>query len=62
MLLSYAWQDDFSFPAQETLARDLASGDRSVRRWLTELKHQGFISWKQPAAMALTRASNLRHR
>ena len=47
MLLSYAWQKDFCFPAQERLASDLGTTDRTVRKWLTELRAFGLISWKQ---------------
>lgn len=47
LLLSYAQQDGFCFPAQERLANDLAVTDRQVRRFLMELREKGFISWKQ---------------
>jgi hypothetical protein len=47
MLLKYAWQDNFCFPAQESLAHDLGVTDRSVRTWLNELKAAGLITWKQ---------------
>lgn len=47
VLLSYAWADDFCFPAQERLARDLNCSVRQVQRLLTELKEHGFITWKQ---------------
>jgi Helix-turn-helix domain len=32
MLLSYAWQNDFCFPGQERLAKDMGAGERSVVR------------------------------
>jgi hypothetical protein len=47
LLLSYAWQEDFCFPAQEQLAKDLGMTDRNVRRFLVELKEKGLIDWKQ---------------
>jgi hypothetical protein len=31
MLLKYAWQDDFCYPGQERLAKDMGVSDRSVR-------------------------------
>lgn len=47
VLLSYAWTEDFCFPAQDRLARDLNCSVRQVQRLLSELKEQGFITWKQ---------------
>jgi hypothetical protein len=47
LLLSYAWQEDFCFPAQDKLATDLGLTDRHVRRHLTELREKGYITWKQ---------------
>ena len=47
MLLKYAWQDDFCFPAQESIAKDLGVTDRSVRTFLKELRDGHFITWKQ---------------
>jgi len=47
MLLSYAWQEDFCFPAQVRLAEDLGIGERTVRQYLNELRDTGLISWKQ---------------
>lgn len=47
VLLSYAWQDDFCWPAQERLAHDLVCSIRHVRRFLQELKTNGIIDWKQ---------------
>jgi len=47
MLLSYAWQDNFCFPAQERLAQDLGVTDRSVRTFLKELRANKLIDWKQ---------------
>ena len=47
MLLSYAWQKDFCYPAQERIAADLGVSDRSVRTFLAELRDNGLITWKQ---------------
>jgi biotin operon repressor len=47
MLLSYAWQDNFCFPAQERLAQDLGVSERSVRTFLKELRENKLIDWKQ---------------
>src|SRR3989344_7756030 len=52
VLLGYAWQDDFCYPAQESIAKDLNCSTRQVRRLLTELKDHGLVSWKQ---MGLTK-------
>jgi helix-turn-helix protein len=38
MLLKYAWSDSAVYPGQETLAKDMGSGERSVRRYLDELE------------------------
>src|SRR5438093_149830 len=43
MLLSYAWQTDRCFPGQARLARDMGSGERSVIRYLKELKEAGLL-------------------
>ena len=47
MLLKYAWQKDFCFPAQQQLARDLGITDRSVRTFLAELRDRALVDWKQ---------------
>jgi hypothetical protein len=47
MLLSYAWQNDFCFPGQETLACDMGSGKRSVVRYIDELERSGYITIKR---------------
>lgn len=47
VLLSYSWQDDFCWPAQERLAHDLQCSIRHVRRFLQELKTNDIINWKQ---------------
>src|SRR5919198_6324161 len=47
ILLGYAWQDEFCFPAQESMANDLGCSIRQARRFLVELQGQRFITWKQ---------------
>lgn len=47
MLLHYAWQNDFCFPGQETLAKDMGAGKRSIVRFLKELEDEGFIAVKR---------------
>jgi hypothetical protein len=47
ILLGYAWQEEFCFPAQHALATDLACSVRQARRLLDELKQGNFISWRQ---------------
>ncbi len=43
MLLRYAWQNDFCFPGQERLARDMGVAKRSVITYLKELEKANFI-------------------
>jgi hypothetical protein len=47
MLLSYAWHNDYCFPGQETLAKDMGVTDRSVRTYLKELETKKFLTIKQ---------------
>src|SRR2546423_9553768 len=47
MLLKYAWQNDYCFPGQARLAKDMGVTDRSVRTYLQELEAQKFINIKQ---------------
>ena len=47
MLLSYAWQNDFCFPGQETLAKDMGVTSRSVRTYLNELEAKKFLTIQQ---------------
>jgi hypothetical protein len=47
MLLSYAWQNDFCFPGQETLASDMGVSSRSVRTYLKELESKRFLTIQQ---------------
>jgi hypothetical protein len=43
VLLSYAWEKDRCFPGQQTMASDMGSGERSVRRYMQELAASGLI-------------------
>ena len=43
LILSYAWQKEYCFPGQETLARDLEVSTRSVIEYLKELQNRGLI-------------------
>lgn len=47
MLLKYAWSDDACFPGQAKLAKDMGSGERSVRRYVDELEAASFLEVKQ---------------
>jgi len=47
MLLSYAWGNDYCFPGQETLAKDMGSGLRSVARYIKELEKEKFLTIKK---------------
>jgi Helix-turn-helix domain len=47
MLLSYAWQNEFCFPGQERLAKDMGAGERSVVRYVQELEKEQFITVKR---------------
>ncbi len=47
ILLSYAWQNEFCFPGQETLAKDMGCGLRSVTRYIKELEDTKFLKIKK---------------
>lgn len=47
MLLKYAWYNDYCFPGQERLAKDMGVTDRSIRTYLQELEAARFIDIKQ---------------
>ena len=47
MLLKYAWSDNACFPGQQTLARDMGAGERSIRTYLKELEGAGFLEVTQ---------------
>ena len=44
MLLHYAWQNDYCFPGQDRLAKDMGAGRRSIIRFMAELEKAGFIA------------------
>lgn len=46
ILKNYGWKGSI-FPNQDTLAKDLGTGERQIRRLLQELKHNGYITWSQ---------------
>ena len=43
MLLSYAWQNDYCFPGQDRLARDMGISRQSANTHIKELNLKGFI-------------------
>jgi hypothetical protein len=43
ILLSYAWQDDHTFPGQDRMATDMGVERKAVIRYLKELKDRGAI-------------------
>ncbi|MCL6477693.1 MAG: helix-turn-helix domain-containing protein [Peptococcaceae bacterium] len=47
ILLAFAWQDDECWPGQEKLAETAGCTDRTVRKYLEELRDYGLISWVQ---------------
>jgi hypothetical protein len=47
MLLKYAWQNDYCFPGQARLAKDMGVTDRSVRTYLQELERESFVAIRQ---------------
>ena len=47
MLLSYAWHNDFCFPGQERLGKDMGVNERSVRTYLKELESKKFLTIKR---------------
>jgi hypothetical protein len=47
MLLKYAWADNAVYPGQQTLARDMGAGERSVRTYLKELEEANLLEVTQ---------------
>ncbi|SFR11702.1 Helix-turn-helix domain-containing protein [Desulfoscipio geothermicus DSM 3669] len=47
ILLAFAWQEEECFPGQERLAEAAGCTDRTIRKYLEELKKYGLISWVQ---------------
>lgn len=44
MLLSYAWHNEFCFPGQERLAKDMGVAPRSVVSYIKELEKEQFLT------------------
>ena len=44
MLLKYAWQNDFCFPGQNRLAKDMGVSLRSTNSYIQELEKKSFIN------------------
>lgn len=44
MLLKYAWEKDYCFPGQVTLAKDIGKSERHVRTAIKELEAQRLLS------------------
>ncbi len=47
MLLSYAWANNYCFPGQATLAKDIGVSPRSVVTFIKELQQRDCISVKR---------------
>jgi Helix-turn-helix domain len=47
VILSYAWQNNFCFPGQEKMAKDMGSGKRSVVRFIAELEREKALTIKR---------------
>jgi len=44
MLLSYAWHNDFCFPGQDRLAKDMGVSLRTTNTYIQELDRKQFLS------------------
>jgi hypothetical protein len=44
MFLSYAWNNEYCFPGQEKLAKDIGVSERSVRTYLSELEEHQLLT------------------
>jgi Helix-turn-helix domain len=47
MVLKYAWNNNYCFPGQLRLAKDMGAGERSVRTYLKELEATGLLEIQQ---------------
>ena len=47
MLLKYAWQNDFCFPGQDSLAADMGVSRQSANTYIKELEKKDFIAIKR---------------
>jgi hypothetical protein len=68
MLLKYAWQNEYCFPGQERLAKDMGVTRQSANTYVQELQRQKFITIKrrgqgktQLYELNLTEATRGRH-
>lgn len=59
-LLSYAWNNNYVYPGQETMAEETGIGKRSVVRFIAELENLGFLE-VQRRGQGLTNRYVLRH-
>ena len=47
MLLKYAWQNDFCFPGQDRLSKDMGVSLRSTNSYIQELEKKDFVNIKR---------------
>jgi len=47
MLLKYAWQNDFCFPGQDRLAKDMGVTRKSVNTYIKELATKNYLTIKR---------------
>lgn len=47
MLLSYAWQNDFCFPGQDRLAKDIGTSRQTANKNIKELEKKKWVSIKR---------------
>ena len=60
MLLSYAWYNDAVYPGQDTMAKEMGAGKRSIVRFIAELEKIGYLEVKR-RGQGLTNVYVLRH-
>jgi len=59
-LLSYAWHNHLVYPGQETMAKELGAGRRSIVRFVAELERSGYLEVER-RGQGLTNRYILRH-
>lgn len=47
LLLTYAWSDGSCFPGQKRMSEELGCSVRMLRKYLSELKRNRLVNWKQ---------------